>query len=80
MTRDPYAWIDPWAEIKRADAYQEITEAAYRTYGGWVAPTDPGAYIPISAPTPNHSVPIWLLAIIMLGIAFGVPMIVGWVW
>ena len=25
------------------------------------------------------TVPIWLLAIIMLGIAFGVPMILGWV-
>lgn len=32
------------------------------------------------APTPDRSVPIWLLAIIMLGIAFGAPMIVGWVW
>jgi hypothetical protein len=33
-----------------------------------------------SDPIPDRSVPIWLLAIIMLGIAFGLPMIVGWVW
>ncbi len=30
-------------------------------------------------PCDHRSVPIWLLAIIMLGIAFGVPMILGWV-
>ena len=30
--------------------------------------------IPDLGPAPDRSVPIWLLAIIMLGIAFGVPM------
>ena len=36
--------------------------------------------IPDLGPAPDRSVPIWLLAIIMLGIAFGAPMILGWVW
>ena len=30
-------------------------------------------------PEPKPGVPIWLLAIIMLGIAFGVPALGGWI-
>ena len=67
-------------DAKTQDERDRLCLATGGVAGGIVDLGDGRFMASARAPTPDRSVPIWLLAIIMLGIAFGAPMILGWVW